>query len=87
MLVEVTGLPITTSALAGPYGVVRQSVGTKGWLLQWLPQAGGLGHGVPATFAALDVEAAVDVDVEVVVAPSEVAESVVAGGFSAGGVC
>jgi len=81
--------------------VVRQSVGTKGWLLQWLPQAGGFGHGVPATWVAVEVEVDVEV-VEVAVELSEVADGMVddvvelsevaasvvaAGGFSAGGVC
>ena len=40
---------MTTSAFAGPYVVVQQSVGSKGWLLQLAPQGGGLGQGVPAS--------------------------------------
>ncbi|HEY3568196.1 MAG TPA: hypothetical protein VGP73_09710 [Thermoanaerobaculia bacterium] len=47
MLVELSAVffaEMMTSAFAGPYGVVQQSVGTKGWLLQWLPQGGELGQ-------------------------------------------
>jgi hypothetical protein len=42
-------------------------------LLQWLPQAGGFGHGVPATLVGVAADVVV-VDVEVVVELSDVAE-------------
>src|SRR5579862_5388356 len=38
---------VTMSAFAGPYGVVQQSVGAKGVLLQVLPHAGGFGQAAP----------------------------------------
>src|ERR1700680_3796554 len=67
MLVDSTepSLPpglITTSARAGPYWGVQQSVGAKGVLLQLLPHAGGFGHAAPE-------------DVLCLVAPSPAASS------------